>query len=258
MSFTDDQLPGFGAPVGTARIERVVLEADDGGRFRAAHAVPDSAPDALPGVVLLPDGRGLHPHYELLAQRLAIVGVETLGIDLYGRTAGTGDRPDDYATGTHSAQLRWAAVQLDLAAAFARLRGAEPDRPVVTVGFCLGGRVALLAATRRRLRPAGAVAFYPQTTGPARSDLPAPDTLVDALTCPVLTLFGGDDQLIPDAAVATWRADLARGPVQHEVVVYPGLPHSFFDRRAAEFPVECGDAARRVMVLLRSVSASGP
>lgn len=246
MCHADDScpppLPGTSQP---ATVEQLIIGVQP---FRAAHAMP--ARRASVAVLVLPDGRGLHPFYARLALALAEVGVEALAIDLYGRTAGTAERGVDFVSGSHSAQLTAAGVRTDLATGVTRLRGDDAHRRVVAVGFCLGGRVSLLAATMAELDLAGAVAFYPQTTGPARSELPAPDERVAQLRCPVLTLFGAADELIPSAAVSKWRAGLAAAPVPHEVIVYPGAPHSFFDRAAGKHADAATDAARRLMDFL--------
>jgi carboxymethylenebutenolidase len=205
-----------------------------------------------PSVLLLPDGRGLDDDYAALAARLAVDGGgPVLAMDLYGRTAGSGPRRPGFVSTEHSTALRWATVRLDLAAAVGRLRDMDPA-PVVAVGCCLGGRVALLAATRQKLRLAGVAAFYPQTHGPARSDLPAPEEFVDRLTCPVLTVFGDADELIPAVDIAGWRAELAVAPVHGEVVVLRGAPHAFLDRRAGEFPAQAADGWARMLSFLGS------
>ena len=51
--------------------------------------------------------------------------------------------------------------------------------------------------------------------------------------------------------VATW-GDAALDPVgvEHEVVTYPGAPHSFFDRKQEEFARESGDAWERALAFL--------
>jgi carboxymethylenebutenolidase len=41
--------------------------------------------------------------------------------------------------------------------------------------------------------------------------------------------------------------------VEHEIKVYPGAPHSFFDRKYDEFAEACEDAWRRVLAFLGSV-----
>jgi carboxymethylenebutenolidase len=70
------------------------------------------------------------------------------------------------------------------------------------------------------------------------------------LAAPVLGLFGGADEGIPPSMVDEFDAALTAAGVEHEVVAYPGAPHSFFDRRNEEFADACADAWRRVLAFL--------
>ena len=56
-----------------------------------------------------------------------------------------------------------------------------------------------------------------------------------SIRSPVLGLFGGADAGITPEAIAAFDAALAAAGVDHRLVTYPGAPHSFFDRKAAEF-----------------------
>jgi len=47
--------------------------------------------------------------------------------------------------------------------------------------------------------------------------------------------------------VETFDHELARARVEHEVVIYPGAPHGFFDRRSAEYADASTDAWTRVL-----------
>ena len=58
----------------------------------------------------------------------------------------------------------------------------------------------------------------------------------------LLGLFGGADQGIPPEAVAQLDRNLDTAGVEHEIVTYPGAPHSFFDRKFAEYAQESADA----------------
>jgi carboxymethylenebutenolidase len=235
--------PGKPVDVGCAR---TVLRPVSSSPFAVVSCVPIRA-SSRAALVVLPDGRGLGPYYSEFARRIGQTGREALAVDLYGRTAGVGPRRPGFVSAEHSARLTWAGVQQDLSAAVEHLRRDDRTRPVFAVGFCLGGRVSLLAASRTELRLSGAVAFYPQTHGPARSDLPAPDELVSEFGCPVLSLFGGSDELIPAADVQRWRTALAGTDQASRVIVYPGAPHSFFDRSTSRFASESADAARRLL-----------
>jgi hypothetical protein len=126
---------------------RVVLEASDGNRFAAFSATTEIL-DA-PGVVILPDVRGLHPFYEELALRFGDAGVHALALDYYGRTAGTGSRGGDFDHQPHLQQATDANVGLVVAAAVAYLRSSEGGG-VTIVSRWSSGLVAGSRSIRRR------------------------------------------------------------------------------------------------------------
>ena len=74
--------PPIAGGAGAAGVKRLVLEAADGNRFNAFSATA-SDPDA-PGIMILPDVRGLHPFYEDLALRFAESGVHSIAMDYFG------------------------------------------------------------------------------------------------------------------------------------------------------------------------------
>ena len=67
---------------------------------------------------------------------------------------------------------------------------------------------------------------------------------------PVLGLFGGADQAIPVEQVEQFDARLTETGLEHEIHVYPGAPHSFFDRRFEDYAEACEDAWRRMLGFL--------
>jgi carboxymethylenebutenolidase len=121
--------------------------------------------------------------------------------------------------------------------------------PATVVGFCFGGAQAYLAAASDDLRHDGVIAFYGGLDG-SRTGIPSPPDQVDRMRGPILGLFGGADAGIPVERVEEFDAALARAGVEHEIVVYPGAPHSFFDRKYAEYADACDDAWRRVLRFL--------
>jgi carboxymethylenebutenolidase len=94
-------MPPVSGGVGGGR--RIVVEASDGNRF-AAFSARTEIVDA-PGVVVLPDVRGLHPFYVELVLRFGGAGVHALALDYYGRTAGTGARGGDFDHTPHLQQV---------------------------------------------------------------------------------------------------------------------------------------------------------
>src|SRR6478752_2398932 len=80
---------------GGAAAEALELTSADGIRFSAALAeAPES--DGGPGVVILPDVRGLYRFYVELAERFAQAGHHAIALDYFGRTAGLGPRGGDF------------------------------------------------------------------------------------------------------------------------------------------------------------------
>ena len=230
MCFDADARPPLPPIRGSALDTRdLALTSRDGTAFAAYTATPDKPSGA--GIVIIPDVRGLHPYYEELTLRFAEAGVHAIALDLYARTAGGGKRAPDFEYEPHVSQLDPEAVNDDVAAAAAYLR-AEVDR-TYTIGFCLGGRVSLLQAAAG-LGLAGAIGMYPWPVGPHRSGLPAPADEAPRFSCPVLAIYGGADAGIPAEHHEAFDRALESAGVEHRTVVYPGAPHSFFDRKAAE------------------------
>src|SRR3954447_25603608 len=155
---------------GVAERGTLTLTAADGNEFSAAYAAP--ATPARAGVVILPDIRGLHPYYVVLAERFAEAGLAAVAIDYFGRTAGvagTGIREGDFDWQTHIPQTTPAGIDADTTAGIEYLRSrTEPDLPVVTVGFCFGGSHAW-GQSAGTLDLAGSVGFYgrPNVVGEA-------------------------------------------------------------------------------------------
>ena len=223
----------------------LVLEAGDGNRFAAFLATPDEP--ARTGVVVLPDVRGLYRFYEELALRFAERGYPALAFDYFGRTAGVEKRGDDFEYGPHVQQTTQVGVQSDVGAGVEHLRGRGCEA-VFTVGFCFGGRSSWLAAASGH-GLAGAVGFYGRP-GPGSDGSPGPIQRAGEMTCPVLALQGGDDAAIPVEDSTAFDEALGAARVEHEVVVYPGAPHSFFDRKQEDFAAESEDAWKRVLAFL--------
>jgi carboxymethylenebutenolidase len=256
MCFDQDSRPPI-APIagGASDGSRIELVAADGNRFAGFRARP--AASAGDGVVILPDVRGLHPYYEELALRFAEHGIDAVAIDWFGRTAGTGRRGDTFDHMAHVATTSWAGIAADIGSGVGALRDDGVGR-ISTIGFCMGGRMSFLAGTLE-LGLAGVIGLYGTLTGAWRNDAPEPLALARAglLRTPVLGLFGGADQGITGDAVAAFDAALAATGVEHRIVTYPGAPHSFFDRKAAEFAAESAAAWDEILTFLRSRATAG-
>jgi carboxymethylenebutenolidase len=240
-----------GAGIGQER--ELVLRAQDGNRF-AAHAVTSPAGGG-PGVVILPDIRGLHRFYRELALRFAEAGIHACAMDYFGRTAGVGPRDEGFDSRSHVEKTHDDTIALDVGAAVAHLRSPEGGgaSSVFTVGFCFGGRNSLNQAARGHSLD-GVVGFYGRLVRRPGDVEETPVELADRYTCPVLGLFGGADRGIKHEDVEVFRATLDEVGVTNELVVYEGAPHSFFDRTQDQYREECDDAWRRVLGFIQENS----
>jgi carboxymethylenebutenolidase len=147
----------------------------------------------------------------------------------------------------HVQQLTAPDFFTDVRAALFHLRqGDGATLPTFVVGFCMGGSLALLSATQEDFGFAGVIAFY---AGMSRN-FGGYGTVLDhaaEVKYPVLGLFGGADQGISPEQVKALDERLDQASVAHEIVTYPGAPHSFFDRKAEEHAEASADAWRRML-----------
>jgi carboxymethylenebutenolidase len=224
--------------------DHLTLTAADANRFHAFLATPDTP--AEKGVVIYPDVRGLYRFYEELALRFAERGLAAIAFDYFGRTAGTETRDDAFEYRPHVDQTTDDGVQADARAAIDQLRGLGANN-IFSVGFCYGGRASWVgAASGHGL--AGSIGFYGSPT--RQRGGPSVVERVDAVECPILALQAGDDQGITADDNAAFEDALSRAGVEHEIVVYDGAPHSFFDRKQEEFAEASDDAWRRVLAFI--------
>jgi len=245
VCFDLDSLPPVPVIAGAAvSHDELVLESADGNRFAAFAAMPEQ-PQAV-GIVILPDVRGLYRFYEELALRFAERGYAAVAIDYFGRSAGVSKRDEQFDYMEHVALTTPEGVQADVAAACAALR-ARDAQFLFSVGFCMGGRHSWLAAAGGH-GLAGAVGFYGMPG--ARNGQPGPTERAGELAAPILALQAGADAHIGAEQNAAFEQALAAAGVAHELVSYPGAPHSFFDRKFEEYAEASRDAWERVLAFV--------
>ncbi len=184
------------------------------------------------GVVVLQEWWGLVPHIKSVADRFAAEGYTALAPDLYRGKSTTS--PDE--AGRMLMALDIANAEKDLRGAITALaeQGGVKGK-VGVVGFCMGGQLALLAATTSADRVGAAVDFYgihPNVK---------PD--FSKLGAPVLGLFGGKDASVkPAGLIEAIRA--AGKSIEHHT--YPDAGHAFFnDARPEVYDKAAADDAWR-------------
>lgn len=224
--------------------------------MQAFLAVPGSAIQGSTGVILLPDNRGVTPFYQRLAEHLASAGYPTLAIDYFAR------QQDDLQPNVSDMRVlmqRIADLTRDgcydnVSTGVRYLRNLEGPKiaRVIALGFCMGGRIAFLAS-QEHFGLAGVIGLYGSLD--AILDAPGPTQLAKQLSAPILGIFGGADAFIPAQSVSAFEEALKDAGVSHEIVVYPGAPHSFFDITYGEHVAICADTWKRILGFLKAHSA---
>ncbi len=223
---------------------------------RLTCATPDGAmacfraePDGTPrgGVVVLQEAFGVNGYIERVCAALAAEGFVAVAPALYHRVGGGTAAYDDYATaGPLMQSLTDEGVLTDFAAALDVL--GTPRDATAVIGFCVGGRMAFLAATEWQL--AAAVTFYGAGIVTQRGSLPAIVDRAPSLHTPWLGLYGDRDQAIAVEDVETLRRAV---PIGNPVVRFPDAGHGFHcDERDSYHRRHAAEAWSLTLAWLRS------
>ena len=247
MCFDVDSQPPITPLQGVSvRTEELVLSAVDGTRFSAFAAHSDAATPAEAAIVIMPDVRGLFSFYRNLAQRFAEAGVEAIAIDYFGRTAGLDPRDDSFDYMPHVMQTRltpsaWMSPRPSRICARCQevghgdlyrwllfwwppfvFAGCQSPRTrgrdwFLWVADATPGGHRGADSADRRIRVSGARPLWRRRPGHSPTSIDAFD---EALT---------------------------NRHIDHELIVYPNAPHSFFDRKQEEFQQESTDAWQHIL-----------
>jgi carboxymethylenebutenolidase len=209
--------------------ETVMITAGNGDEIQAYSArALDEAPRG--GVVVIHHMPGYDDGTKEIARRFAAHGYNAIVPNLYWRQA-PGASPDD-AAATARAQGGIPDEQLvnDVAGSIAYLKGLpNANGKVGTIGYCSGGRQSFLAAVSLQL-DAAVDCYGAFVTGEAREGttmVPIVDKTPD-LSCPLLGLFGNDDQYPSPAQVDELEEALKANGKNYEFHRYPDAGHAFF------------------------------
>ena len=199
------------------------------GKMRGYLVRPAKASGKLPGVLVVHENRGLNPHIEDIARRIALVGFMAFAPDALAPLGGyPGD--EDKARELFG-KLDLEKVREDFVAAAEWLKS-RPDctGKIGVVGFCVGGGIANMLATRLPDLSA-AVPFY--GAQPKAEE-------VAKIKAPLLIHYAEHDDRI-DAGIPAFEAALKANHVRYQLFTYPGTQHGFnndttprYDKAAAQ------------------------
>ena len=204
----------------------VTLKADDSTSLQAYVARPEGVPRA--GLMVLQEAFGVNPHIRDIAERFAREGYLAIAPDLFHRTSPglTGGYKEFPAMVPHIRAIKDTDLEADIRAAHSWLVSELPQGvPVCSIGYCMGGRAACMAALTVPL--AGAVSYYGGGIGPHQFF----DSLVDRLPdigAPILMFWGGLDRNIPVASIRLAEDKLTEVKKPFTSVTFSYADHGFF------------------------------
>ncbi len=179
------------------RSEFVTVNVSDGTSMRLYVARPTGAAPTR-GLLVMQEAFGINAHIRDITERFAREGFLAVSPELFHRSgAGFEGKYDDFGSAMgHLKELRDPNLEVDIKAAHDWLRsnGIASGSPIAAVGYCMGGRAAVLAAITLPLECA--VSYYGGGIAPSQMN-PGLLGRVKDLKAPVLFFWGGRDQHIP-------------------------------------------------------------
>ncbi len=220
--------------------ETVMMKSRDGAEIEAYLATPDGA-DGFGGVVVIHHLPGYDSSTKEIVRKFAAHGYAALMPNLYYRDS-PGASPDDAAAAARAkGGVPDDQVVNEVAGAAEYLRGlAGANGKVGVIGYCSGGRQSFLSACSLPFDAAvdcygGAVVHVPE--GAPASMKPLIGMSAD-LSCPLLGLFGADDQFPTPAETAELSQTLDAQGKAHEFHTFAGAGHAFFSVDRQSYRVE--------------------
>ncbi|MBZ0136858.1 MAG: dienelactone hydrolase family protein [Planctomycetes bacterium] len=216
-----------------------------------------------PGVIVFQEIFGVNEHIREVCKRVAAQGYVAMAPDIYHRSVQRlelGYEAADIAEGRrHKDLTTFDGLMLDVKECILQLRNRDDVRgdALGAVGFCFGGHVAFLAATRDEIR--ATACFYGGGISTMRPGGGEPSLkLAPGIKGRVLMLYGSEDQGIPPEQVDEVRNALAEAGLRYEVKVIVGAQHGFAcDKRLSYNYGACTEAWESVFTMWAQEFAQG-
>jgi len=219
-----------------------------------SHPLP-SAGTSFPAIIVVQEAFGVNRHIEKVCDRFAQEGYVAVAPAFFHRTGsnpklGYGDA-DVPARTKYMGALKDDEIITDVNKTVEYLQTMYPrtqGQKIGIVGFCVGGRIAYLAATSCPSLSA-AVCYYPgRALIPFGEGNKAPIELTSQIKIPVMGNFGGQDQNPTPADVARIEAELKKAKVTYDFKSYPQAGHGFnCDERSSYNEAAAKDAWTRTV-----------
>lgn len=197
-----------------------------------------------PAVIVIQEVFGVNNNIQTIARDIAAEGFITAAPDVFYRTGRL--QTIGYDQMQEVPKLREGmtddGIVDDLNALVAHLNSDSSisRQDIGITGYCMGGRVSFLAASRVDNIGASAVYYGGGIVPREGQATPGPDPidLADQISCPVIGFFGGQDQGIPLEAVETIKKTLEDLGKTSDIFVYPDAGHGFFCNERGSYNAE--------------------
>jgi len=204
----------------------------------------------FPVVLVVQEIFGVHVYIQDICRRFAKLGYLAIAPELFVRQGDISNMTEiqeivsKVVSKVPDAQVM---SDLDATVAWAESSSKGNINKLGITGFCWGGRIVWLYSAYNPKVKAG-VAWYGRLAGESNSLTPKyPIDIAASLKVPVLGLYGGKDDYIPNDTVEKMRQALKTGNSGSEIILYPDTPHGFYaDYRPTYRQKEAQDAWKRL------------
>lgn len=177
-------------------------------------------------VIVIHDIHGANDVYHDLARRLASEGYTAYLPDLFVRQ-GPLPAPGRERAMARGAMLAYPTTIDDLRRTIDIVERRSPGK-TGAVGFCMGGTLVMLLASREARLAAGVIYYgFPANPNPSELRPWQPIDETSQVATPLLGFWGDQDHGVGMDNVEAYRAGLSVAGKQHDFTIYPGLPHGF-------------------------------
>ncbi len=200
------------------------------GEIPAYRAMPAKG-GPFPVILVVQEIFGVHEHIKDICRRFAHLGYLAIAPELYARQGDVSkitNMQEIFSKVVSKVPDKQVMGDLDATVAYAEATKKGDTSKLGITGFCWGGRIVWLYSAHSPKLKAG-VAWYGRLVGEADELHPKhPVDVAADLKAPVLGLYGGADQGIPQESVEKMREALKAAKPKTEIIVYPETPHAFY------------------------------
>jgi carboxymethylenebutenolidase len=201
-----------------------------------------------PAVIVIHENRGLNPHIQDIARRIALQGFLAYAVDMLSPLGGTPADEDKGRDMIGTLKPDETAHRIAAAVPFME-RHAESTGKVGAVGFCWGGgmvnRIAVLSPDLK-----AGVAYY---------GIQPPAEQVKSIHAPLLLHYAGLDERV-DAGIPAYEAALKAAGKRYAIYIYPNVNHAFNNDTGNRYDKPAADLAwsRTIAFLKENLGAPPP